>query len=99
LHSEKHLFSLFFSFFDVTIVISVLLLAFVFSSFYFFFPSLAFEISPTFDESLISDVNQDDQRIGWIQTRRNESDNIISDHANILAVDYFSNGQTLNTTL
>lgn len=99
MHPEKHLFSLFFSFFDVTIITGMLLLAFVFSSFYFFFPSLAFAISPTFDESLISDVNQGDRGIDWIQTRGNETDNIMSDHANILAVNYFSNGQTLNTTL
>ena len=83
--------------FDVTIIASVLLLTSVFSYSYYFSP--AFGISPAFDESLISDLNVGDQGIDWIQTRGNETDNIMSDYANILAVNYFSNGQTLNTTL
>ena len=84
--------------FNVPIIMAVLPLILIFLSFSFFFQG--FPVSPSFDESLISDLyhgNQDGS--DWIQTRGNETDQLTSDYANILAVNYFSNGQTLNTTL
>jgi hypothetical protein len=57
-------------------------------------------MSPAFDESLISDLYLDNQGgIDWIQTPGNKTDQLMSDFADILAVNYFSNGETLNTTL
>jgi hypothetical protein len=84
---------------DVPIIMSVLLLLIlVFLSSSYFFPGFA--ISPAFDESLISDLNRGNQGgSDWIQTHGNETNQLMSDYANILAVNYFSNGQTLNTTL
>lgn len=84
--------------FDVPVIMSVLLLILVFLSSSFFFDGFA--ISPAFDESLISDLNIGNQGgSDWIQTYGNETNQLMSDYANILAVNYFSNGQTLNTTL
>ncbi|HSA74865.1 MAG TPA: hypothetical protein VLE21_01615 [Candidatus Nitrosocosmicus sp.] len=45
--------------------------------------------------NLISDMDHGYQSSDWVQPRGNESDN----QSNILAVNYFNNGQTLNTTL
>jgi hypothetical protein len=83
---------------DVPIFMSVLLLILVFLSSSYSFQGFA--ISPAFDESLISDLNRGNNGgSDWIQTHGNETNQLMSDYANILAVNYFSNGQTLNTTL
>jgi hypothetical protein len=54
----------------------------------------AFAASPAFDEVLITD-----KRPIWIQTHGNDSTHLKSDYANILAVDYVSDGKSLNATL
>ena len=96
MHTKEHSFTIFVGL-DVTIISDVLLLIFVFPCFSFF--SSAYAISPAFEESLISDMDHGDQGSDWVQSRGNESDNVVSDQSNILAVNYFSNGQTVNTTL
>jgi hypothetical protein len=40
-----------------------------------------------------------DQKNDWVQTYGNDSTHLRSDYANILAVDYLSDGKTLNATL
>ena len=42
--------------------------------------------------------NISDQRNDWVQTYGNDSANLRSDSADLLAVDYFSDGKTLDTT-
>jgi hypothetical protein len=55
--------------------------------------------SPAFDQVLIPDKNIGNQRSDWVQTYGNDSTHLKSDYANILAVDYSSDGKTLETTL
>lgn len=67
-----------------------------------FYPSTllsqSLAVSPAFDESLISDKEIIGQSDDLIQTYGNESTHLGSDYANILAVNYVSDGKTLNTT-
>ena len=60
--------------------------------------SPTFAVSPPFDESLISDKEIINQKSDFIQTYGNASTHLGSDYANILAVNYVSDGKTLNTT-
>jgi len=60
--------------------------------------SQAFAVSPSFDESLISDKEIINQKNDFIQTYGNASTQLGSDYANILAVNYVSDGKNLNTT-
>lgn len=60
--------------------------------------SQAFAVSPAFDESLISDKEIINHRSDLIQTFGNASTDLGSDYANILTVNYVSDGKTLNTT-
>ena len=60
--------------------------------------SQAFAVSPSFDESLISDKEIIYQKNDFIQTYGNASTQLGSDYANILAVNYVSDGKNLNTT-
>ena len=58
----------------------------------------AFAASPAFDQILISDEEISNQRNDWVQTYGNDSTHLRSDYANLLAVDYLSDGKTLDTT-
>jgi len=60
--------------------------------------SQAFAVSPSFDESLISDKEIINQKSDFIQTYGNASTHLGSNYANILAVNYVSDGKNLNTT-
>src|ERR1051325_6290096 len=59
----------------------------------------AFAASPEFDQVLITDEQMSNQKNDWVQTYGNDSTHLRSDYANILAVDYLSDGKTLNATL
>jgi len=61
--------------------------------------SQAFAVSPSFDESLISDEEINNHKSDFIQTYGNASTHLVCDYANILAVNYVSDGKNLNTTL
>lgn len=86
-------------FFDVKFTCTLLSLIVVLSSFTFvtLFSSVL-AMSPAFDESLISDTKNVNQRSDFIQTYGNSNTNLESDDANILAVNYVSDGKTLNAT-
>jgi hypothetical protein len=58
----------------------------------------AFAASPAFDQVLIPDKEIGNQSNDWIQTYGNDSTHLRSDYANILAVEYSSDGKTLDTT-
>ena len=93
----KKRFPVFFSFDIVfTGVLLSLVLVLSFNISYTF--SQTFAVSPAFDESLISDKEISNQRSDLIQTYGNASTHLGSDYANLLAVNYFSDGKTLNTT-
>ncbi len=57
-----------------------------------------FAESSAFDQVLIQDKEIGKQRNDWVQTYGNDSSHLKSDYANILAVDYASDGKTLDTT-
>jgi len=58
----------------------------------------AFAASPGFNQVLITDAQMSNQKNDWVQTYGNDSTHLRSDYANILAVDYTSDGRTLDTT-
>ena len=58
----------------------------------------AFAASPAFDQNFITDEQISNQRNDWVQTYGNDSTHLRSDYTNLMAVDYFSNGKTLDTT-
>jgi hypothetical protein len=58
----------------------------------------AFAAAPVFDQVMIHDNKISDQESDWIQTYGNDSANLRSDHADLLAVDYLSDGKTLDIT-
>ena len=58
----------------------------------------AFAASPAFDQLLIHDKKISNQKNDWVQTYGNDSANLRSDHTDLLAVDYLSDGKTLDTT-
>ena len=58
----------------------------------------AFAAPPAFDQVLIYDKKIGNQSNDWVQTYGNNSANLKSDPADLLAVDYFSDGKTLDTT-
>jgi hypothetical protein len=58
----------------------------------------AFAASPAFDQIFIPDQETSNQRNDWVQTYGNDTTHLRSDHANLLAVDYFSDGKTLDAT-
>jgi len=66
-----------------------------------FIPNLlfhgAFAASPAFDQLYLTDAQLG--KTDWVQTYGNDSTHLRSDYTNILAVDYVSNGKTLNATL
>jgi hypothetical protein len=59
----------------------------------------AFAASPAFDQVLITDEEMSNHKNDWVQTYGNDSAHLMSDYANILAVDYDSDGKTLDTTV
>jgi len=72
----------------------LLILLFVPSTFF----SKTFAASPAFDEVLIPDKQIGNQTDDWVQTYGNGSTHLKSDYANLLAVNYFSDEKTLDTT-
>ena len=75
-------------------IIFMLLLLLIPNSFF----HKAFAASPAFDQVLISDKEISNQKSDWVQTYGNDSTHLKSDYANILAVDYVSDGKTLDAT-
>jgi hypothetical protein len=59
----------------------------------------ALAVSPAFDEALISDQQLKNAKSHWVQTYGNDSTHLKSGYANISAVDYHSDGKTLDATL
>jgi hypothetical protein len=90
LQSQKYLFLAFAS---IDIIFMLLLLLISYSLFH-----KAFAVSPAFDQVLISDKEISNQRNDWVQTYGNDSTHLRSDYTNLLAVDYLSDGKTLDTT-
>ncbi len=94
----KKRFPIFFSF-DIVFT-GVLLSSVFFLS--FFIPlalfSQAFAASPEFDQVLIYDKEISNQKNDWVQTSDNDSANLRSDPVDLLAVDYHSDGKTLDIT-
>ena len=88
--SQKYLFIAFAS---VDIIFVLLLILTAYSPFH-----EAFAASPAFDQVLIQDEKISNQKNDWVQTYGNDSANLRSDHADLLAVDYISDGKTLDTT-
>ena len=58
----------------------------------------ALAASPAFDQNFITDEKISNQRNDWVQTYGNDSSHLMSDYTNLLAVDYLSDGKTLDTT-
>jgi hypothetical protein len=58
----------------------------------------AFAASPAFDQNFITDDKISNQRNEWVQTFGKDSSHLRSVCKNLLAVDYLSNGKTLDTT-
>lgn len=90
LQSQKHLFAAFAS---VYIIFVLLLILTSYSPFHD-----AFAESPAFDQLLKNDTKIGNQKNDWVQTYGNDSANLGSDHADLLAVDYLSDGKTLDIT-
>jgi hypothetical protein len=90
LQSQKYSFIAFAS---VSIIFVLLLLLNPYSPFH-----EAFAASPAFDQLLINDKKISNQKNDWVQTYGNNSANLRSDHADLLAVDYLSDGKTLDIT-
>jgi hypothetical protein len=59
----------------------------------------AFAASPAFDQVFVTDKQLGNKRTDWVQTYGNDSTHLRSDYANILAVDYVSDGKTLKVTI
>ena len=93
LQSQKYLFLAFASIDIIFMLLLLLLLLISYSLFH-----KAFAASPAFDQVLISDKEISNQRNDWVQTYGNDSTHLRSDYTNLLAVDYHSDGKTLNAT-
>jgi hypothetical protein len=93
LQSQKYSFLAFASI-DIIFMLLLLLLLLISDSLF----HKAFAASPAFDQVLISDEEISNQRNDWVQTYGNDSTHLRSDYTNLLAVDYFSDGETLDTT-
>jgi hypothetical protein len=87
--SQKYLFLTFPS---INIIISMLLLLLLVSNSLF---HKAFAASPAFDQVFF----EDKEKFHWVQTHGNSDANLKSGYADILAVDYASDGKTLDTRL
>ena len=93
LQSQKYLFLASASIDIVFMLLLLVLLSIPYSLFH-----KAFAASPAFDQVLIPDKETSSQGDDWVQTYGNDSTHLRSDHANLLAVDYHSDGKTLNIT-
>jgi hypothetical protein len=93
LQSQKYSFLAFASI-DIIFMLLLLLLLLISDSLF----HKAFAASPAFDQVLISDKEISNQRNDWVQTYGNDSTHLRSDYTNLLAVDYHSDGKTLDTT-
>ena len=90
MYSQKYLFLAFVS---IDIIFMLLLLSIAYSLFH-----EVFAPSPAFDQVLIPDKEISNQSNDWVQTYGNDSTHLRSDYTNILAVEYSSDGKTLDTT-
>ena len=93
LQSQKYSFLAFAS---IDVIFMLLLLLVVLISYSLFHK--AFAASPVFDQVLISDKEISNHRNDWVHTYGNDSTHLRSDYTNLLAVDYLSDGETLDTT-
>jgi hypothetical protein len=93
LQSQKYSFLAFASI-DIIFMLLLLLLLLISDSLF----HKAFAASPAFDQVLISDKEISNQRNDWVQTYGNDSTHLRSDYTNLLAVDYHSDGKTLDAT-
>ncbi len=93
LQSQKNL-SLAFASIDILFMLLLLLLLLI--SYSLFHEASA--ASPAFDQNFITDEKISNQRNDWVQTYGNDSTHLRSDYTNLLAVDYLSDGKTLDTT-
>jgi hypothetical protein len=78
---------------DIIFILSFLLILLICCSLF----HKAFAVSPAFDQNFIPDQETSNQRNDWVQTYGNNSTHLRSDHANLLAVDYLSDGKTHTT--
>ena len=92
MQSQKYSSLAFASFIIILTLLLLLLLLVSYSLFH-----KAFAASPAFDEVLISD-KENRNLSEWVQTYGNDSSHLKSGYANILAVDYLSDGKTLDAT-
>jgi hypothetical protein len=93
LQSQKHL-SLAFGSIDIIYVLLILLLLLI--SYSLFHKAIA--ASPAFDQIFITDEQFGNQTNDWVQTYGNDSTQLRSDYTNLLAIDYLSDGKTLDST-
>src|SRR5690349_18902666 len=83
----------FIAFASVSIILVLLLILNTFSHF-----QGVFATSPMFDQVLIHDKKTSNQKNDWVQIYGNDSAHLRSDYADLLAVDYVSDGKTLDIT-
>jgi hypothetical protein len=83
----------FIAFASVSIILVLLLILNPYSHFH-----EAFAASPMFDQVLIHDKKISNQKNDVVQVYGNDSANLRSDYADLLAVDYVSDGKTLDIT-
>jgi hypothetical protein len=93
LQSQKNL-SLAFASIDILFMLLLLLLLLISYSLF----HEAFAASPAFDQIFITDEEFANQTNDWVQTYGNDSTHLRSNYTNLLAVDYLSDGKTLDTT-
>ena len=93
MQSQKYSSLAFASFIIIFMLLLLLLLLLVSYSLF----HKAFAASPAFDEVLISD-KENRNLSEWVQTYGNDSSHLKSGYTNILAVDYLSDGKTLDAT-
>ena len=93
LQSQKNL-SLAFASIDILFMLLLLLLLLISYSLF----HEAFAASPAFDQIFITDEEFGNQTNDWVQTYGNDSTHLRSNYTNVLAVDYLSDGKTLDTT-
>jgi hypothetical protein len=93
LQSQKYL-SLAFGSIDIIFVLLILLLLLISNSLF----HKAIAASPAFDQIFITDEQFGNQTNDWVQTYGNDSTQLRSDYTNLLAVDYLSDGKTLDST-
>jgi hypothetical protein len=93
LQSQKYI-SLALTSIDIIFILLLLLILLISCSLF----HKAFAASPAFDQIFITDEETSYQRNDWVQTHGNDSTHLKSDLTNLLAVDYVSDGKTLDTT-